>query len=100
MNSAATITLENDRLLVTGDLDFTSVVSLWNTSLSLLQNCKDLNFDFSRVTSSNSAGLALLVEWVKLANKQHKKIHFHNIPPQLISIAAVGGVGHILNNHS
>jgi phospholipid transport system transporter-binding protein len=92
MKSEATIKFENDRLMVSGDLDFISVVNLWNDSLPLFNSHSELNFDFLNVNSSNSAGLSLLIEWMKLARKTHKKIKFSNVPSQLVSIARVCGV--------
>lgn len=92
----ASITLENERLLVTGDLNFKTVLGLWSQSLSLISQCQQLDFDLSNVMTSNSAGLALIIEWIKLAKRTGKAISFHDIPPQLISIAAVSGFGAII----
>lgn len=92
MNGLANITCENNRLIISGDLDFSNVMSLWDASLPLLAQSEVWLFDLSHVGSSNSAGLALLVEWIKLARKKNKKIHFDHIPSQLFSIAKVCGV--------
>jgi len=66
----ASVRLENNRLMVSGDLNFVTVPELSAQSLPLLMECNALQFDLSRVTSSNSAGLALLLEWLKHAKKR------------------------------
>lgn len=96
MNQAAQIQIENGHLLVSGDLDFRNVVLLWNNSLPLLANCSEFKFDLSNVSVSKSAGLSLLIEWIKLAHREKKSISFKNIPSKLMSIAALCNVDHIL----
>lgn len=100
MNGKASINLEHDRLLVSGEIDFGTAVSLWNQSLPLLAQCKTLSFDFSNVVASNSAALALLIEWIKYANRKSKSITFQQIPPQIRSIAAMAGIDALLISHS
>src|SRR5687767_4653181 len=98
MSDQANITLSNERLLVAGDINFVTVVDLWNDSLPLLTNLSHFLFDFSQVNSSNSAGLALLLEWIKYAKNQGKSIELQNLPQQIFSIASVAGVEHMLVN--
>ena len=50
-----------------------------------------LNFTTLELTTS-SAGLALIVEWLKLAAKYQVTLRFTNFPPALLSIAKVSGV--------
>lgn len=92
MNGLAHIECHNNRLIVSGDLSFMSVMHVWKQSLPLLNDVAEWRFDLSAVKSCNSAGLALLVEWVKLARKSDKIIHFNNMPAQLLSIARVSNV--------
>lgn len=92
----ANITLENNWLVISGELDFFTVTKMLQTSRDLLRNVVDWRFDLSQVTSSNSAALALLLEWVKQAKRYNKNILFKKIPPQIISIAAVAGVDKFL----
>jgi phospholipid transport system transporter-binding protein len=51
-----------------------------------------LKFDFAKINSVNSAGLALLLEWRRYATLKRKTITFSNMPDQLVSIATVAGV--------
>jgi phospholipid transport system transporter-binding protein len=95
-DSSAGIVFQNDFFVVSGELNFTTVVALWNNSLRLLTQAPQLNFDFTQVTASNSAGLALILEWMKYAKQHNKSIRFNNIPKQLNSIIAISGIANML----
>jgi phospholipid transport system transporter-binding protein len=90
------IEYKKDFFVISGELNFTTAVKLWNESLALMAKASQLNFDFSAVPSSNSAGIALLLEWVKYAKLHQKSIRFNNIPKQLRSIITVSGIEKIL----
>lgn len=94
MNANAYLT--DDCLTVSGELNFATVVHLWNESLPLLAKHQVLQIDLSRVTSANSAALALLLEWLKYARDEKKTITFQNMPPQIQSIASMAGIDKIL----
>jgi len=93
---SADIKVNNGKLYISGNLNFDSVVELWDESLPLLQNLQSLHVDLSNVTESNSAGLALLVEWLRYADQNKKTITFKYLPQQLLSIAKISGVDEIL----
>lgn len=99
--TVAHIVADNGRLVVSGQLNFATAKKLWNASLPLLAMHNELHFDLAKVLSSNSAGVALLIEWIKYAKQHQKMITFERIPAQLQSIAAVSGVTAILTatNH-
>lgn len=97
MNSAS-ISYQNNRLMVSGDLGFQTVMNVWTQSLPLMTQPSELQFDLSNVISSDSAGLALLLEWVKHAKHLQKNISFQYIPAQLNSIIAAAGISNILSS--
>ncbi len=97
MSKAAIIADEKGQLIVSGELNFATIVGLWKQSLPLLTNRSPIDIDLSQVTLSNSAGIALLIEWLKYAKQNNKAITFHGISAQLQSIAAVAGVA--LSSH-
>jgi phospholipid transport system transporter-binding protein len=55
-----------------------------------------LTFDLAGVQRVDSAGLALLLEWLREARRRSKEIRFQNIPGQLAAIAKVSGLNDIL----
>ena len=74
---------------VEGELDFDSVAGLWDESLRLFQKQSPSRIDLAGVKRSNSAGVALLVEWLREAKAKKQELCFINIPPQMMSIIEV-----------
>lgn len=86
MRKEAGMTIENNVLYLTGELDFQNVMTVYEKSLSQFNESPELFIDFSKLVSSNSAGLALIVEWIKLSKALHKPLRFKHLSPQLLSI--------------
>jgi phospholipid transport system transporter-binding protein len=85
-----------------GELSFTTVPQLASRGDELFQNDSDVSLDLAAVERSDSAGLALLVSWVRLARQKKGSIKYLNVPEQLQVLARVSGVEAILawSNHS
>lgn len=81
---------------VHGALTFNSIMPLLEQSERLLSNKQNIIFDMQTVTHSDSAGLSLLIEWLRTAQRNHFSIQFKNIPAQLTSIAQVCGLEKLL----
>jgi len=79
-----------------GPLDFASVVTLLAFSKSQFNWSVAITIDLHGVTDSNSAGLALLLEWMRLAAEQQQTLHFRNLPAQLTQIAQINGLQELL----
>ena len=92
MTQAANIMQQKGCLIISGDLNFFSVMSLWQQSLTLFSSMRELRFDLAEVSSSNSAGVALVLEWIKYARAKQKPIQFTNVPNQLASVLKAAGV--------
>lgn len=90
----AEIKFSDDKFYISGYLDFSNVMFIYEKSLQEFKkiNCPVWEFDFSRLESSNSAGLALIIEWVRLAKQINKPIKFSSISQELMSIAKVMGL--------
>jgi len=55
-----------------------------------------MNIDLSKVSRADSAGLALLVAWMRQANETDKVISFRHVPAQMLAIANASGLDAIL----
>lgn len=84
--------VEAGRFKMTGTLDFETVPVILQKSLELFTACESLEIDFSAITRSNSAGLALLIEWMRNARANKQPIAFHHLPVQMQEIARLCGV--------
>ncbi len=87
---------EEGCLKISGDLNFQTVNHLWDASLPFLAKYRELHFDFHGVNSVNSAGLALLLEWIKYAKNHQKSLRFSHLPQKLRLIAEAAGLEKIL----
>jgi phospholipid transport system transporter-binding protein len=86
---------ENNRWWISGELSFATVDQLLVEFNTIVKDTPPKIIDLSEITHTDSAGLALLIEWLKFDNL----INFHNIPSQLLSIAAVSGVKDMFNSN-
>jgi len=83
---------ENNVLMVIGELDYSNAITLFENSLSEIDKLSQLKFDLSKLKTCNSVGLALILEWVKVAKKNNKPIQFQAIPSQLQTISQAAGI--------
>jgi phospholipid transport system transporter-binding protein len=52
-----------------------------------LRDVKALTLDLSKVQQTDSAGLALLLEWLAQANRQGCRVSIQGLPASLLSVA-------------
>jgi phospholipid transport system transporter-binding protein len=97
MSHCNVITTGDGLVKLDGVLDLSSVNSLKKQTISLFNGPSEIQFDLSAVVKSNSAALALLLEWLKLAEKNRKTLSFINIPEHLREMARVYGIEQDLN---
>lgn len=95
--SRATIQCGPDgRLILAGELSFATVTRLFGDARPLLGGADDIRVDLQGITRADSAGLALLVEWMRVARELGKPIQFLNIPQQMLAIARVSSLDQVL----
>jgi len=82
--------------LLVGDLSFTTVQDLRGGLDIKSADRPGISIDLAGVTRSDSAGLALLIEWLRESERLGKTITFLNMPAQMQSIARVCGLEDIL----
>ena len=58
-----------------------------------------LTIDFARVTTVDSAAVALLLDWRRMAARRGKTLLFVNLPANLLALAELYGVAEILQPH-
>jgi len=84
-------------LFVQGDLDVYSVGETIRQGTKLIKTNDSFKIiDLSQVQRFDSAGLAFVVELMKVAKQENKKIQFKNIPIRLRAVADVYGLSQIL----
>ncbi len=77
------------RYRVTGSLGFDTVPDLWTQSLSELNGTTDPVINLGQVTHVDSAGLALVIEWVHWARHRGRPLTLVDLPEKLIALARI-----------
>jgi phospholipid transport system transporter-binding protein len=88
--------LGEGRFRVGGLLDATTVTRLLEEGQARFHGVSDITVDFAGVTESDSSGLALLLEWLRLARKSNQRIRFEHVPQQIIALARISEVDDLL----
>ena len=81
---------------ISGTLGFATVADILRSSEELFENHTRIEVDLSAVDESDSAGLALLLEWITWANHTVREIRFTSVPDKLHAIAQTSGVEDLL----
>lgn len=79
------------RFAVNSDLTFQSLDTNALKNTAFLRDGKEITIDLGHVLNIDSAGLALLIEWLKLARNRRVRLHFKNIPEQLHKLVKLSG---------
>lgn len=90
---AATLSKQSPgRYVLNGELGFSTVTDLLVQSRSLFASDADIQLDLSGVTHADSAGLSLLVEWLRQAKLQGHTLQYLSLPAQLQALAGISEV--------
>jgi len=96
MSGATIVSRGNARFGVAGVLDYTTVRELAAQGEILFGGRGPLEIDLQGVRSANSAGLALLLEWMELARRRSISLRFRNLPGSLGRLASLVNLSGIL----
>lgn len=86
----------NGRFRVSGPLSFATVGKALVTGQELFAHHKHIELDLHGVEGTDSAGLALLVEWAGWAHRERREILFRHLPAQAHALARISEVDKLL----
>lgn len=84
------------RFRLEGEVGFGTVMHLLNESRELFEHEERVRLDLSGVERINSAGLALVIEWLREARHESKELEIHNPPAELMAMASICDVEDLL----
>lgn len=76
---------------VEGNLTFASIDKQTLQSFKFLKGIETIYIDLAKVGTTDSAGLALMIEWIKQSRMIRAQLRFKNIPEQLLALAKLSG---------
>jgi phospholipid transport system transporter-binding protein len=88
--------LGTGRFRVSGVLDASTATAVLEESESRFEQAPEIHVDLGGVGESDSAGLALLIEWLRQARHARKPIHFVNVPAQIEALARISEVEELI----
>ena len=86
----------SEEFILEGDLTFSSINTNAVNSIAFQEAAEKVILDLSQVTKTDSAGLALLVEWKKAARNHHLQIQLKTPPEQILMLAKLNGIENML----
>lgn len=89
--------LGEGRFRLAGVLDATTVARLLDQGNEQFAGLPGAQIDLSGVTSTDSAGLALLIEWLRGARERGQVMRFGQLPEQLQALARISEVDSLLS---
>jgi phospholipid transport system transporter-binding protein len=96
MSTAKLISLSAGRYSVSGELNFATVTDLLLQSREMFAGESSIELDLSGVTHADSAGLSLLIEWLRQARLQGRQLRYVALPAQLSALAGISEVDGLL----
>ena len=77
---------------VEGNLTFASIDQQTLKSFKFLKGIDRICIDLAKVGTTDSAGLALMIEWIKHSRMIRAQLWFKNVPEQLQALAKLSGL--------
>ena len=86
-----------DTIRVKGEMCFDTVARPIGHFETLLQDIAEPVITLKAVTRADSAGVALLIEWQRIARRHQQTLVFADVPTQILALARVSGVDELLS---
>jgi len=84
------------KFALSGRMSFDTAGQILAESEEMFEEHTLIEVDLSGVTDTDSAGLALMLEWITWANHTVREIRFHDTPAKIDAIAKTTEVDHLL----
>lgn len=84
------------QLQLKGEIDYQTAPAALERGLALLGNAPDCVIDLSGMSAGNSAGLAVLVEWLGSAHRRGARLRYTGVPTQMRAVARISALEELL----
>lgn len=94
----ASVCVKGDTLIMTGVLNHETVLEVDKQGRQWISaaEARECKIDLGAITYSSSAGIALLLGWLRMAEQQKKTLQFLQAPASMVALAKVGGLEDLL----
>lgn len=91
-DSAEVVSVDDGHVQVRGPLSFASVPALSARPAGWIRPGATIDVDLSAVSHADSAGLAMVLEWLSQAGASGANLRLRDAPEQMLAIARVSGL--------
>jgi len=85
--------LNETDFILSGDLNFTTTATIYDENLSIFEKTQHcLNISLEGVQHVDSSGLALIVEWYRMAKINNQQLTISNMPTQMRDLAKLSSI--------
>ena len=97
-SSPFSLTAADGRLYAEGPLTFASARHARQLGMEAIDTAPDgaLTIDCQGVTAADSAGLAVLLDWLAAARSKPRSLHYAHLPPGLAALGRISEVNELL----
>jgi len=81
-----------------GSLTREGIAAIWARGVEKFAGLPRVDVDLSRVAICDSAGVAMLVDWLRIARSNGQDLRFRDAPRQLLAIARVSDLMPVLES--
>jgi phospholipid transport system transporter-binding protein len=84
------------RFAAHGVLTFDTAAVALPYGLALMEGASDIEIDLKDVSAGDSAGLAVLIEWLAAARARGARLRYAAIPAQIMAVARISDLDELL----
>jgi phospholipid transport system transporter-binding protein len=84
------------RLKLAGELSFDTAAGALVAGTRAMRDVPAWELDLSSLDAGDSAGVAVLVEWIADARRRGSTLRYKDIPPQMLAIARISAIDDLL----
>ncbi len=84
------------QLKLRGDLVFATATQALASGTLAMREASAWELDLGAIEDGDSAGIAVLVEWLSEARRRAASVVYTDIPPQMLAIARISGIEDLL----
>jgi phospholipid transport system transporter-binding protein len=85
------------RYRLEGELSFATAGDALKKTLAVFKDAPGLSFDLAGIARVDSAGVALLLEWMRRAEQAGTQLRYIHLPQHVKAIARVSGIEHLIS---
>lgn len=90
MTAPRIVSLSPGRFALEGEVRKEHIAALWAKGQELWSGLAEVELDLVAVEACDSAGLAMLVDWLRIANRRGQRLHLQNLTAQMSALARLG----------